>query len=320
MRNHMSDRFGKVYNFHECPPLPKSLNIELNNTCNQKCIFCPYHGEHAITKLMPAMIKFENVVKILDEAKHLGIGEKEVGFYLAGEAFLYKDLDKVVRYAKSLGFQYVFLTTNGALATPDKMKKILDAGIDSIRISINAADKETYNYLHGKDDFEVVCNNVRFMHDYIMENKLKVATSISCVWTKKTIEIRESFKNLFGKYVDDIIFIPVMMSWLSYDEAFWKEIQLIDDSKAEINEDFVCPMLFDTMYINANMQVVPCCDAYHGDISFFDLKEELNLEKAWNSEIASIYRNIFLKHTDDTETICKNCLLRKKGLDRFLLD
>ena len=59
------------------------------------------------------------------------------------------------------------MTTNGAMADPEKMKKVLDAGLDSIRISINAVDREMYKVLHGKDDFEIVLENIRFMREYI---------------------------------------------------------------------------------------------------------------------------------------------------------
>lgn len=319
MRKHMNDRFGKVYNFCEKPPLPRSLNIELNSSCNQNCVFCPFHGMYAPSILKPALIKYDEATKILDEAKKLGIGEKEVGFYLAGEAFLYNDLAKVVGYAKKLGFSYLFLTTNGALATPDRMKAVLDAGLDSIRFSVNAADKETYKEIHGKDDFDVVCENMKWMHDYIEENKLEVATSLSCVVTKKTLGIQNKIQELFGNLVDDIVYIPVMLNRLNCDENFVNEYQLIDDAETEINEDFICPMLFDTMYIGADMKVMPCCEAYDDDCYFYDLREDFNLENAWNSEKYTRYRNIFLKKESTAGTICEKCVLRMKGIKRLIL-
>lgn len=320
MRQHMEERFGKVFQFQENPPLPRSLNIELNSGCNQKCVFCPFHGKYAPNTPKPAVIKFERVKQILDEAKRLGIGEKEVGFYLAGEAFLYKELAEVVAYAKQLGFQYTFLTSNGALATPDKMKAVLDAGLNSIRFSINAVDRESYKAIHGMDDFDKVLDNVSFMREYIDENHLNVATSISCVITKKTLGIQKQFKDLFGKYVDDILFIPVMVNRLNADEAFLEEHQLVDESNARINPDFICPMLFDTMYINADLEVVPCCDAYDDDCAFYDLKKDFDLEKAWSSEEYIRYRDIFLKGADDKGTICEKCMLRMKGVERLSLN
>lgn len=320
MKKHMSERFGKVFNYNENPDLPKSLNIELNSNCNQKCIFCPFHGKYAQSNPKLGMIKYEMVTKILDEAYRLGIGEKEVGFYLAGEAFLYERLADVIGYAKRLGYKYTFITTNGALATPDKMKKVLDAGLDSIRFSINAADKNTYQDIHGKDDFDSVVGNLKYMHEYIKKNNLKVATSLSCVITKKTMGIQKKMKQIFSEYVDEILFIPVILSRLKCDSKFIQEYQMVDDTHIEINKDYICPMLFDTMYINANLEIVPCCDAYDENCVFYDLNKDFNLEKAWRSEKYRRYRDIFLKDASDKGTICEKCVLRRKGVERLLLE
>lgn len=320
MRQHMNERFGKVFFFREDPPLPRSLNIELNSGCNHRCVFCPFHGKYAPNIVKPAVIPFETVKRLLEEAHRLGIGEKEVGFYLAGEAFLYKELAEVVAYAKKLGFQYTFLTSNGALASPNKMKAVLDAGLDSIRFSINASDRESYREIHGVDDFERVVENLRYMRKYIDEKQLKVATSISCVITKKTLGIQKEFKRIFAEYVDDILFIPVLVNRLAPDEDFLAEHQLVDESNAKVNPDFICPMLFDTMYIGADLKIVPCCDAYDNNCDFFDLKEDFNLEHAWNCDAYRRYRNIFLKGFDDKGTICERCMLRMKGVERLVLD
>lgn len=320
MRKHMNERFGKVFNYSATPPLPKSLNIELNSNCNQACVFCPFHGPYAYNKPKLAMMDLKMVKMILDEAKRLGIGEKEVGFYLSGEAFLHKDLAECIKYAKQLGFKYTFITTNGALATPDKMKAVLDAGLDSIRFSVNAADEDTYKEIHGKDDFDRVVENIKYMSNYIECNGLNIATSLSCVVTKKTLGMQDDIRKIFGEYVDDILFIPVMLNRLECDADFIEQHQIMDDSSAEINSDFICPMLFDTMYIGANLEVMPCCEAYDVNCVFYDLKEDFNLEKAWNSNNYQRYRNIFLNHADDKGTICEKCVLRRKGVERFSLE
>ena len=320
MRKHMKERLGKVINFCENPPMPQSLNIELNSTCNQSCVFCAFHGKYAPSNPFLTTMKKEDAMALIDMAREYGSGKKEIGFYLAGEAFLYKDLPEIISYAKKAGFTYTFITTNGAFGTPDRMKEVLDAGLDSIRISINATDRKMYHELHGKDDFDKVFDNLKYMHDYIKEKSLKVASSISCVITKKTMGIQEDFKKLFGGYVDDIIFIPVMLQRLKCDEQFIKDYQVIDDTKTELKSDFICPLLFDTMYINANMEVVPCCEAYDTNCVFYDLKQDFNLINAWNSVKYKEYRKLFLNQEPVSNTICENCTLRMKGIERFFYE
>ena len=320
MQEHMRERLGKVFHANMNPPLPKSLNIELNNTCNQKCVFCPFHGKYAVKKVEPAVLSKDFVKKMLTQAKSLGIGEKEVGFYLAGEAFLYPDLPDIISYTKKLGFKYTFLTTNGALADTEKMEAVINAGLDSIRFSVNAPDAETYAELHGRDDFTQVLQNIKYMHEYIQKNNCNIATSLSCVITKKTVGIEQDMKRIFSQYVDDIVFIPVMLERLNNLDELREMYEVISDEGASIDKSWICPVLFDTMYINAMGQVVPCCNAYDEDVFFADLKKDNDMIKAWNSKGFMQYRSIFLQGASDENTICKNCILRKKGVGRFLYE
>lgn len=320
MRKHMKERFSGNENFCDIPPLPNSLNIEINNTCNHQCVFCTYHGKYAPVRLKPEMMDYEMAKAIMEQAYSLGIGKKELGFYLSGEPFVHKDLERIIKCAKDIGFEYTFLTTNGALATPERMKKVIDAGLDSIRFSVNAVDQISYEDIHGRNDFDNVIENIKCMDEYLKKNNKEIATSLSCVITKKTDGIQDRIRELFGKYVDDILFIPVMVNELSCDESVRKEYQLLDDSEAAINEEFVCPMLFNTMYITPDLKVIPCCEAPGKDIYFYDLKKDFDLVKAWYSTEYTRYRNIFLKKADDTGTICTDCNLRKQGIKRLSLE
>lgn len=320
MRNHMKERLGDQKNLSMSPVPPECLNIEVNNTCNQRCVFCPYHGKYKPKEIHRSVLDIGFVKKIMDQAAELGIGRKEIGFYLAGEALLYKGLAELVSYAKQLGFPYVFLTTNGVLATPERINPIIDAGLDSIRFSVNAADRNLYAELHGSDDFDIVLENIKKMTEYVNNTNNHIATSLSCVLTKKTNNIEKKMKKTFGSYFDDIMFIPVMLDRLSNIDEVKEEYEVIDDDEIVFDKDFVCPLLFNTMYINALGRVVPCCNSYDNDTFFADLNMNPNLLDAWNSDGYRRFRGFFLRGESDKGTICENCMLRKKTVKRFMLD
>ena len=48
-------------------------------------------------------------------------GVEEIGMFYLGESFLYRNLPDAIAYARELGYPYIFLTTNGRLATPDRV-------------------------------------------------------------------------------------------------------------------------------------------------------------------------------------------------------
>ena len=91
MRKHMQERLGKVNYYELYPPLPQNLNIELNNTCNQKCVFCSFHGKYSKYKLSPAVMEIECAKKILLKAKELGIGKKKWAFIWRENHFVIPD-------------------------------------------------------------------------------------------------------------------------------------------------------------------------------------------------------------------------------------
>ena len=305
IKEHMEARFHGMTNITLHPPLPASLNVELNDTCNHKCVFCPFHGPYA-PKLTPHVMDFELVKKILVQAKELGIGRKELGFYFAGEVFLYKKFVEVVRFAKELGFSYTFITTNGALAKPELMKQVIDAGLDSIRFSVNAIDRETYKKIHGRDDFDTVLNNIKFTHSYLKNIDRHVNTSLSYVVTKiNRGGGTDKIKKIFEPLVDEILFIPVM-HLKRLDANLDREYSFLE--KPAEKRQTICPLIFNTMYITANAEVKFCCILYTNQFYVADLKENLDLRAAWENPIFQKYRQAFL-NGDLSGTLCENCYL-----------
>ena len=82
------------------------------------------------------------VYKILEEAQKEGANS--VGLYATGEPFLNKNLEDFIKYAKKVGYTYVYITTNGAACTPKRMEKAINNGLDSIKFSIHGGTSETY--------------------------------------------------------------------------------------------------------------------------------------------------------------------------------
>ena len=320
MREHFKERINSTKVFSMDPPLPANLNIEVNNTCNHNCVFCPYHGSYTPRKIAPAVLDVSFVKDLLKQAWSLGIGRNEVGFYLSGEPLLYKELVDVTAYAKELGFPYIFMTTNGALASPDKMKALIDAGLNSIRFSVNSPYHDSYSDIHGHDDLEAVVNNIRFVHEYITDNKLSVATAVSCVLTKETNGCQKDLISLLGDYVDDIAFIPVMLGRLAQNVECRKKYELIPTDNLKINPQYVCSILFNTMYINAFGEVIPCCAAYDDGTCFTDLKKDCDLLSAWHSDDYRRFRSIFLEGGSDKGTICEHCYVRMQSFDNIITD
>lgn len=111
-------------------PAPRSVKIEITATCNYHCSFCVKSLQKADGNMDRALY-----TRLLREMRDAGV--EELGVFYIGESFTCKWLPEAIKEAKDMGFPYVFLTTNGSAATPERVRACMDAGLDSLKFSIN---------------------------------------------------------------------------------------------------------------------------------------------------------------------------------------
>ncbi|MFH1234302.1 MAG: radical SAM protein [Candidatus Diapherotrites archaeon] len=120
----------------------KKTALLLGYKCNNNCRFC-YCGDK---RDLPSMGTAE-------AKKQLGLAKKRGSDYvdfLGGEPTIRKDLQELVKYAGTLGFKTISITTNGRmLSNRDFAKSLLEAGLNSIVFSINGPNAEIHDYLSG---------------------------------------------------------------------------------------------------------------------------------------------------------------------------
>src|SRR5580765_2242839 len=135
--------------------MPDIVQIESTNLCNAKCVFCPRDEMHRRQGVM-AMDLYK---KIVDECAALGITHVRVHNY--GEPFLDRQLVEKVRYAKDRGIAEVGMISNGSLITEEIARGMIEAGLDAINISVDAAGKEIFERTRVNLDYETVIGNIR---------------------------------------------------------------------------------------------------------------------------------------------------------------
>ena len=145
------------------PPVPRSAKIELTSRCDLHCFFCASHKHPRVfTEMSPALF-----TQIVDELRMVGV--EQLGLFYIGESMLCEWLPEAIRYAKHVcGFPYVFLTTNGLSATPERLRACMAAKLDSIKFAFNWSDAGEFQRVTGVPGTEF---------DRALEN-LKAARSV----------------------------------------------------------------------------------------------------------------------------------------------
>ena len=104
--------------------------------------------------------------RLLLEMREAGV--EEIGLFYLGESLLCTWLAEAVSFAKRKAeFPYVFLTTNGSLATPKAVGALIGAGLDSLKFSLNYADEDQFAEITRvkKRIFGQIKDNIRRARD-----------------------------------------------------------------------------------------------------------------------------------------------------------
>ena len=133
--------------------LPVCVYLETTNRCNLLCTTCP----RTYAELEPpADMSWPLFTSIVDQIPDL---ERAV-LHGVGEPMLVKHLPKMVRYLKDRG-TYVLFNTNGTVLNEKNGRALIEAGLDELRVSLDAANAKSFLAVRGKYYFGRILKNVR---------------------------------------------------------------------------------------------------------------------------------------------------------------
>jgi MoaA/NifB/PqqE/SkfB family radical SAM enzyme len=112
--------------------------LEVTNHCNFRCDFCPIKESRRKTSHM----EYGLFQKGIDEVADCGIADT-VGFHVLGEPLLYPRIFDAVAYARGKGLQ-TELHSNGALLTAERVDGLVQAGVDSLVVSVQAIGQHAH--------------------------------------------------------------------------------------------------------------------------------------------------------------------------------
>ena len=255
------------------PPVPRSVKIELTARCDFQCFFCASSMRlRDKADIDPALFR-----RLLKEMRALGV--EEIGLFYLGESFLCRWLPEAIAYAKrECGYPYVFLTTNGRMATPERVRECIEAGLDSLKFSFNFADAEQFMQV----------TNVRAIDFYRVEDNLRAARQVRD-------EIAQASGHFCGLYASSI----------RYDDAQLEKMQTaVQRILPYVDEHYWLPLYGQAGLTSGARGTVPTAGNQGHDMG--DLGCETFLE-AWHSGRFQRLRRANLAE-DVRGTACEKCI------------
>ena len=214
----LEDTYNRSHNY---------LRISLTDNCNLRCFYCMPEEEYAF---MPnqQLMQADEMVSIAKIFIANGVTKIRL---TGGEPLVRKDAAHIIRALGALDVELT-ITTN-ATRVHHFIEDFETAGIRSVNISLDTLQKEKFQLITRRDQFDTVKNNI----DLLLQRKFQVKVNVVVVKGLNDLEILD-FIEWTKTTPIDLRFIEFMPfdgnHWKSDKLVTWQEMLTLISSKYTI--------------------------------------------------------------------------------------
>ncbi len=214
-------------------PIPKTVEFFISNYCNHSCIDC--HSE-VLRQFNPIFLELKKFKEIINEISELGVEGVEISG--GGEPLLHPNFIELIEYP-NLKKVKVGLITNGINIKKSTIGSLV-SNLLFIRFALDAADRKTYQRIHGKDNYYKLLDNIRNLVEEKKRRNLDITIGLKFLISK--INYKEIIKaSILAKKlnVDYIRFKCIRNSAYELSDLEIKNVEnLIEDAKLISDNSF----------------------------------------------------------------------------------
>lgn len=288
------------------PPCPRSVKIELTARCDFKCFFCATGAKLRKTGDMD----WDFLCRLMAEMREAGV--EELGMFYLGESFLFKKLPEAIARARDIGYPYIFLTTNGRLATPERIRACMEAGLHSLKFSFNWADPTQCREITRVDAFDRVVANIRAARR--VRDEVEAETGHRCGLYASSIRYDDDQHarmveavETIAPYIDQHYWLPLYgQAGLTAGARGTSPVAGNIGRIGALRESLPCWSLFTEGHVTFDGKLSGCCFDHDGRFDMGDLNERSFMD-AWHSDRFQALRAANLMR-DVTGTACEACI------------
>ncbi len=277
-------------------PLPSVMMIENTNHCNAECVICPRELLSRERGFMDFSL-FEKIIREVSCLKRKPV----IHLHGFGEPMLDSLLPERIRLAKAQGIKHTYIVSNASLLSPGMSGKIIDAGLDKMKISFYGTDEESYNATMKRLDFKAALQNVK---DFLRIRKEMRRRSprliLQYLATEanggRIDEFRALWKPLIDKKAGDCLNFTALHNYgggRGYNRMGGKIAS-------------VCYFPWTSMSVLWDGRVVTCCMDSNGVQVVGDLNSQ-TARQVWTGPAATAVRDDFRKFRYDAYPVCRFC-------------
>jgi radical SAM protein with 4Fe4S-binding SPASM domain len=203
-----------------------------------------------------------------------------------------------MEYAKKVGAK-VGVITNGSIFTEEISKRLLEAKVDMIEFSVDAADPETYSKVRKGLNWDILLENVKRM--VALRNQLERPTKIIASGVNQVdVNIEEVAK--FWELIVDNFQKRKYLTWGITDPS-----KSADPTPYLPPEELIpCPFIFERLNIDSRGKVMVCGFDIAAKTDMGNVHEK-SLKEIWHGKGFEYYRQKHLARRGQEIDLCKDC-------------
>ena len=155
-------------------PELRTLFLELTRKCNERCLHC---GSSCGSEPSPEMSLEELKRFLTDVSRKFDVGRMTLAV-TGGEPLLYKDFFPLMEYASSLGFKWG-MTTNGTLIDAGVARRLADAGLRTVSISVDGIGEKHDAFRRKKGAYDAAIAGVRNLIEVGSLDAVQITTVVT---------------------------------------------------------------------------------------------------------------------------------------------
>lgn len=289
-------------------PDPVIYNIETTNRCNMRCKMCPRTTMmtrkiedidrdtfiNVVDQIRPHTTEEWNEWKAFCEKKY-GIHEDEMSenhFFLYiipkviqlhgyGDPLLDRHMDEYVRILHERGFSSYF-SCNPSNISLERTYKMLDAGLDYIKYSIESVNDEEHKQIRGEaSNFTESYKKILQVLDYKHTHNLSTTIVITMLDLNRTHQ-KEDFDKLLKAFEGLDVYI-----YLKSEDCQWYRKDFHGTKSIHWSE--ICKHPWMTMTVKSNGEAAMCMEDFNNEIILGDTNTQ-SLKEIWNGEAYKKFR------------------------------
>ena len=296
---------------------PSILIIDPATMCNLKCPFCSTgNGSLKLKKELlhpPLFEKIMSNVRVDLLAK--------VHLFNFGEPLLNSHLPEYVKFFSDRGVKTIISTNFSVKEYDDSdLERLVECGLSEVLVSVDGATQESYEKYRVGGKLDRVLTNLRKLNEARKRLGRKNPRIIYQMLLNKFNQDELELGRQHAASVDadefkvnENFYIPpdLYEIWTadSVKEKYGRATAAVGGRKASAMINTECRQLWDTILINANGDVLPCCIIDQSFAAVGNLAEQ-HIDEIWNGEKMQTLRE-FVTNPDAPEipfpNLCQKC-------------